>query len=297
MDWDKLRIFHSVADAGSFTHAGETLNLSQSAVSRQIGALEENLGVMLFHRHARGLILTEQGETLYRTAHDVSARLAMTEAMITDAAEKPRGELKVTTTVGFGSTWLTPRIREFTEHYPDVMLHLILDDRELDLGMREADIAIRMHEPVQGDLVKRKLVRVHRHIYASPEYLSRNGTPATIEDLADHKLIVYGEEAPTVLADVNWLLTLGDKRSKKRLNPTLKVNNIYGTLLAVESGVGIAGLPDYIVQGHSRVTRIIPEVEGPAFDTFFVYPEELRHSKRVAIFRDFLVRKVQGERF
>ncbi|MCE2492582.1 MAG: LysR family transcriptional regulator [Alphaproteobacteria bacterium] len=297
MDWDKLRIFHSVADAGSFTHAGETLNLSQSAVSRQIGALEENLGVMLFHRHARGLILTEQGETLYRTAHDVSARLAMTEAMITDAAERPRGELKVTTTVGFGSTWLTPRIREFTEHYPDVTLHLILDDRELDLGMREADIAIRMHEPIQGDLVKRKLVRVHRHIYASPEYLSRNGTPATIEDLADHKLIVYGEEAPTVLADVNWLLTLGDKGSKKRLNPTLKVNNIYGTLLAVESGVGIAGLPDYIVQGHSRVTRIIPEVEGPAFDTFFVYPEELRHSKRVAIFRDFLVRKVQGERF
>ena len=296
MDWDKLRIFHSVADAGSFTHAGETLNLSQSAVSRQIGALEENLGVMLFHRHARGLILTEQGETLYRTAHDVSARLAMTEAMITDAAEKPRGELKVTTTVGFGSTWLTPRIREFTEHYPDVTLHLILDDRELDLGMREADIAIRMHEPVQGDLVKRKLVRVHRHIYASPEYLSRNGTPATIEDLADHKLIVYGEEAPTVLADVNWLLTLGDKGSKKRLTPTLKVNNIYSTLLAVESGVGIAGLPDYIVQGHSRVTRIIPEVEGPAFDTFFVYPEELRHSKRVAIFRDFLVRKVQGER-
>ncbi len=297
MDWDKLRIFHSVADAGSFTHAGETLNLSQSAVSRQIGALEEGLGVMLFHRHARGLILTEQGETLYRTAHDVSARLAMTEAMITDAAEKPRGELKVTTTVGFGSTWLTPRIREFTEHYPDVTLHLILDDRELDLGMREADIAIRMHEPVQGDLVKRKLVRVHRHIYASPEYLSRNGTPATIEDLADHKLIVYGEEAPTVLADVNWLLTLGDKGGKKRLKPTLKVNNIYGTLLAVESGVGIAGLPDYIVQGHSRVTRIIPEVEGPAFDTFFVYPEELRHSKRVAIFRDFLVRKVQGERF
>ena len=297
MDWDKLRIFHSVADAGSFTHAGETLNLSQSAVSRQIGALEEGLGVMLFHRHARGLILTEQGETLYRTAHDVSARLAMTEAMITDAAEKPRGELKVTTTVGFGSTWLTPRIREFTEHYPDVTLHLILDDRELDLGMREADIAIRMHEPVQGDLVKRKLVRVHRHIYASPEYLSRNGTPATIEDLADHKLIVYGEEAPTVLVDVNWLLTLGDKGGKKQLKPTLKVNNIYGTLLAVESGVGIAGLPDYIVQGHSRVTRIIPEVEGPAFDTFFVYPEELRHSKRVAIFRDFLVRKVQGERF
>lgn len=297
MDWDKLRVFHVVAEAGSFTHAGEQLNLSQSAVSRQISALEDNLGVALFHRHARGLILTEQGELLYRVAHDMSARLAMTEVMITDAREKPRGELKVTTTVGFGSTWLTPRIREFTEHYPDVTLHLILDDRELDLGMREADVAIRMHEPVQPDLVKRKLVRVHRHIYASPEYLSRNGTPSTVEELSEHKLIVYGEEAPTVLVDVNWLLTLGDSRSQERLKPILKVNNIYSTLLAVESGVGIAGLPDYMVQGHSRVTRIMPDIEGPAFDTFFVYPEELRHSKRVAIFRDFLVRKVQGEQF
>lgn len=297
IDWDKLRVFHAVAEAGSFTHAGEALNLSQSAVSRQISGLEESIGMMLFHRHARGLLLTEQGEMLYRTAHDMSARLAMTEAMITDAAEKPRGELKVTTTVGFGSTWLTPRIREFTEHYPDVTLHLILDDRELDLGMREADIAIRMHEPVQGDLIKRKLVRVHRHIYASPEYLSRNGTPSTIEELVDHKLIVYGEEAPTVIADVNWLLSLGDKATNMRLKPSLKVNNIYSTLLAVESGVGIAGLPDYMVQGHSRVTRVIPDVEGPAFDTFFVYPEELRNSKRVAIFRDFLVRKVKDEQF
>lgn len=297
MDWDRLRVFHAVAEAGSFTHAGETLNLSQSAVSRQISGLEDSMGIMLFHRHARGLILTEQGEMLYRAAHDMSARLAMTEVMLTDAAEKPRGELRVTTTVGFGSTWLTPRIREFTEHYPDVTLHLILDDRELDLGMREADIAIRMHEPIQGNLIKRKLVRVHRHIYASPEYLSRNGTPTTIEELANHKLIVYGEEAPTVIADVNWLLTLGDGATNRRLKPSLKVNNIYSTLLAVESGVGIAGLPDYIVQGNSRVTRVITELEGPAFDTFFVYPEELRNSKRVSIFRDFLVRKVKGEQF
>ncbi len=297
MDWDRLRVFHSVAEAGSFTHAGEVLNLSQSAVSRQISGLEESMGMMLFHRHARGLILTEQGEMLYRAAHDMSTRLAMTEVMLTDASEKPRGELRVTTTVGFGSTWLTPRIREFTEHYPDVTLHLILDDRELDLGMREADIAIRMHEPVQGDLIKRKLVRVHRHIYASPEYLSRNGTPTTIEELADHKLIVYGEEAPTVIAHVNWLLTLGDSAANRRLKPTLKVNNIYSPLLAVESGVGIAGLPDYMVQGHSRVTRVMPDLEGPAFDTFFVYPEELRNSKRVSIFRDFLVQKVTGEQF
>src|SRR5271169_4006670 len=128
MDWDKLRIFHSVAEAGSFTHAGEALNLSQSAVSRQISALEESLKTSLFHRHARGLILTEQGEVLYRTAHEVFAKLAMAEAMLTDSKDRPRGELKVTTTVGFGSTWVAPRIKEFIELYPDVAVNLVLND-------------------------------------------------------------------------------------------------------------------------------------------------------------------------
>src|SRR5204863_5423976 len=128
MDWDKLRVFHAVAEAGSFTHAGEALNLSQSAVSRQISALEESLSVPLFHRHARGLILTEQGELLYRTAREVFAKLSMTEAMLSESREHPRGPLKVTATVAFGSTWLTPRIREFLTIYPDIQLSLLLDD-------------------------------------------------------------------------------------------------------------------------------------------------------------------------
>ena len=118
MDWDKLRVFHAVAEAGSFTHAGEALNLSQSAVSRQISALEESLSVPLFHRHARGLILTEQGDLLYRTAREVFSKLAMTEAMLTESKDRPKGPLKVTTTVAFGSSWLTPRMREFLVLYP-----------------------------------------------------------------------------------------------------------------------------------------------------------------------------------
>src|SRR6202789_1529223 len=91
MDWDKLRVFHAVAEAGSFTHAGEALNLSQSAVSRQISALEESLHVPLFHRHARGLILTEQGELLFNTARDIFAKLGLTEAQITESRERPQG--------------------------------------------------------------------------------------------------------------------------------------------------------------------------------------------------------------
>jgi len=115
MDWDKIRIFHAVAEAGSFTHAGDTLNLSQSAVSRQISTLEQSLNVPLFHRHARGLILTEQGEDLYVTAHEVFHKVTMTEARLTESKERPEGPLKITTTIGFGSIWLTPRIKEFME--------------------------------------------------------------------------------------------------------------------------------------------------------------------------------------
>ena len=294
MDWDKLRVFHAVAEAGSFTHAGDTLNLSQSAVSRQISALEQSLKVPLFHRHARGLILTEQGEMLYRTAHDIFGKLAVAEAVLRDSKERPRGEIKITTTVGFGSTWLTPRMQELLEMYPELTVNLILSDRQLDLSMREADIAIRFGAPTQPDLIQRKLLTVHHHLFASPEYLKKYGTPQKPSDLKNHRLIVYGEAPPLPIANINWMM---DFVGSDSVRPVLRVNNIYGLLLAAESGLGIAALPDYIVRGQSKLVAILPDIETPEFDAYFIYPEELRHSKRISVFRDFLVRKVADWQF
>ena len=296
MDWDKLRIFHAVAEAGSFTHAGEVLNLSQSAVSRQIGTLESGLGVALFHRHARGLILTEQGELLFQTTKEVSHKLVMTEAMLGESKERPRGPLKITTTVAFGSIWLTPRMKEFTELYPEIRVNLVLDESERDLSMREADVAIRMVPPRQPDLIQRHLMTMHFHVYASPEYLKKYGTPEKPEDLADHMLIVYGEDMEPPVANVNWLLEAG-RKPKDRDRALLKVNNIYGIYRAVQSGVGIAALPDYTIRQASQLVRILPELEGPSYDAYFVYPAELRHSKRIIVFRDYLIRKIAESRF
>jgi len=296
VDWDKLRIFHAVAEAGSFTHAGETLNLSQSAVSRQVSSLEEEVATDLFHRHARGLTLTAQGEILFRTAHEMAAKLAITETLLSDASDNPKGELKITTTVGLGSTWLTPRLAEFLELYPDITVHLVVDDRELELGMGDADVAIRLREPVQSDLVRRRLVTVHNHIYASPGYLEKHGTPQKVEDIDGHNLIIYGDQAPSVLQDVNWLMRVGSD-GKNRRRPLVKVNNIYGVLRAAEAGVGIAALPDYMIRPEMKLTRILPEIEGPSFDTYFVYPEELRKSKKISVFRDFLIQKVAEAKF
>jgi DNA-binding transcriptional LysR family regulator len=291
MDWDKLRIFHAVAEAGSFTHAGEALNLSQSAVSRQISALEESVSVPLFHRHARGLILTEQGELLYRTAHEVFAKLAMAEAQLSESKDRPKGQLKVTTTVALGSTWLTPRMGEFLEVYPDVTVDLLLDDRELDLSMREADVAIRMAPPRQPELIQRHLMTVHMHVYASPTYIKRYGLPKSADELDNHKVIVYGEETRPPVPDTNWLLRVGMKGEGRR-RPCLTVNNVYAIQRAAEAGLGLAALPEFIVLGNSNLVRVLPEVEGPRIDAYFVYPEELRNSKRIQVFRDFLLRKV-----
>ncbi len=296
MDWDKLRIFHAVAKAGSFTHAGESLRLSQSAVSRQIGALENTLRVSLFHRHARGLILTEQGELLYRTANEVFTKVATTEAMLTEGRERAKGPLTVTATIGFSTVWLTPRIIEFLDLYPEISVTLIADDRELDLAMREADVAIRMRAPVQPDLVQRHLMTVHVHAYASPAYLEEWGTPTRPEDLDQHRLIVYGEGPLRQITDPNWLLRGASGQTPHR-RAALRVNNILAMLNAVESGLGIAALPDYIVEDHGSVVRVLDELSGPEIEAYMVYPEELRRSIRITAFRDFLIENVKKSRF
>lgn len=288
MDWDKLRIFHAAAQAGSFTHAGETLHMSQSAVSRQVSALEHEIGVSLFHRHARGLLLTEQGELLYRTAQDVLRKLEAVQAHLTDSKEKPSGLLRVTTTVGLGSTWLTSRLNEFVELYPDVELQILLSDDELDLSMREADVAIRLRQPVQPDLIQRKLFTVHFHLYASPAYIQRFGSPATIEDLDTHRIVMFGEPAPAYLREMNWLETAGLPEGQRRRS-TLRVNNVVAIKRAVQRGIGIAILPDYLIEPDSGLVQLIPEAEAPSFDTYFVYPAELRNTARITAFRDFLL--------
>ncbi len=290
MDWDKLRVFHAVAEAGSFTHAGDTLNLSQSAVSRQISALEEALQVPLFHRHARGLILTEQGESLNRTVRDVFAKLAMTEALLTESKEKPAGRLKVTTTVGFGEIWLAPRLTAFLEAYPEVSISLLLDDAELDLAMREADVAIRMHPPKQPDLVQRHLTSLQWHVCASPDYLKKHGVPQRPEELDAHKLIMFGSHHPPI-SDVNWLAEVGRRPGNPR-RAVLEVNSTHAVLMAIRSGLGIGALPDYVVNENPDLVRVLTDLKGPKVDVYFVYPEELRNSKRVAVFRDFLLSRL-----
>ena len=295
MDWDKLKVFHAAAEAGSFTHAGEHLGLSQSAVSRQVSALEGELGVSLFHRHARGLILTEQGDLLFRTAHDVFMKLEAARAKLTDSKERPNGDLKVTTTAGIGVNWLTPRLGEFLDLYPDIRITLIVTDEELDLSMREADVAIRLRQPQQPDLIQRKLFSVKFHAYASPEYLKRRGTPRSVEDIDIHPIIMLGGTVPQHLRNRDWLVQAGRDGKPQRV-PALIINNVLGVLRACQEGFGIAMLPDYLIE-DSGLVQLFDEADAIQLDAFFLYPEELKNVARVQVFRDFLVSKAQRWRY
>ena len=288
MDWDKLRIFHAVADAGSLTHAGDTLHLSQSAVSRQIRALEEGLNTTLFHRHARGLILTEQGELLFDATKHMTKRLDAAAARIRESEEEVFGELRVTTTIGFGSLWLAPRLPALYEKYPDLNIDLMLEERLLDLPMREADVAIRMKEPSQADLIRRRLMTINMRLYASPEYLAAHGTPATTDDLAQHRVISQNATSAHVSAGAILVREL----MSYSVGSTLTVNNYFGVLQAVIHHLGIVVLPDYLTQDFPQLVRVLPDIQSAEVPVFLAYPEELRQSKRVEVFRDFVAEEV-----
>lgn len=294
LDWDRIRIFYAVAEAGSFTQAGENLNLSQSAISRQVSALERELKIPLFHRHARGLILTEQGELLYRTARDIHQKLDATQTRLTDNKERPSGLLRVTATVALGSIWLSRRIPEFMDLYPDIHIQLILDDRELDLTMREADIAIRLRRPEQANLIQRRLFVIHFQIYASVDYIKKFGEPRTMEDLDHHRLLAVGGDAPSYLSNVHTLSTVGHKNGQPPRPYHLVVNNLSALKCAVEAGAGIALLPGYVSEGsHNLKSIIVRDVETPSLDTYLVYADEMRSVARLQAFRDFLVASAQ----
>ncbi|MDF2370044.1 MAG: LysR family transcriptional regulator [Rhizobiaceae bacterium] len=296
LDWDKLRIFHAAAEAGSFTHAAEKLHLSQSAISRQVSALEQDIGAPLFHRHARGLIKTEQGEMLYRTAHEVLLQLEAVRAKLSETTDSPSGKLRVTTTVGLGSGWLTDRMQEFCELFPDIQVQLLLDNEEVDVNMRHADCAIRLRQPQQPDLIQRKLFTVHMHVYAAASYLNRYGKPEQVDDFDKHRIITFGEPAPNYLLDVNWLEVAGRPLGDPRA-PQLQINNMPSIKRAAQLGIGIAMLPDYMVGHDAGLVQLDIDSDVPSFSCFFCYPEELRGSAKLKAFRDFLISKARNWKY
>lgn len=294
MDWDKLRVFHAVALAGSFTKATETLNISQSAISRQVNILEAELGTPLFLRVARGLVLTEAGEALRGTVLNVFSKLAMVEGAIADLKDYPRGHIQVATSLSFGSMWLAPRLQEFLDEYPDISVNLLLTDIEVDLNMREADVAITVFPIENPDVVQAEPSPYRFRIYASRSYLTKYGTPQTPKDLDHHRLIVFGKEMPHLYSNLDWLLTIG---AQKPRTPYLVTNNAQAIYEAVRTGIGIAAIHKYMVGDDPEMVEILLDVPRPTAYRHISYPKQLANLKRIHVFVDFLLKKMREKEF
>ena len=286
MDWDKLKSFYEIAISRSISKASAKLNISQSALSRQIQDLELDLKTPLFIRHQKGVRLTEQGENLFNTVNEINFSISDFEKKLLDKKTKPVGKLNVSTTVGFGSTWLTPRINKFANQYPEIDVSLIMSDEEVDLAARVADVAVRVKKPTQANLIFKKFVNFHNHIYAASEYLQKNGIPRNVNDLDKHDLICFGAGLPSPISNIDWILKIGKEGTKRR--PKFRVNSIYAMSLAIEKGGGLASLPDYMVADKPQLVRVLPNLEGPSYQTYFVYSESFKNDRRLEVFRDFL---------
>ena len=295
MDWNKLKTFYEVSLSKSLSKASLNLNISQSAISRQIQDLELDLNTPLFNRHQKGVRLTEQGENLFNTVSKIYLSVSEFEKKLQEKKTKPSGKLTINTTVGFGANWLTPRINKFIDQYPDMNISLLFSDQEIDLSTRTADIAVRVKRPTQGNLIFKKFVNFHNHIYASSTYIQNKGIPRSINDLDKHDLICFGTGLPSPVSNIDWILSIGKRKQKRR--PKFRVNSIYGICLAVENGAGIAALPDYIVAEKKNLIRVLPNLEGPSYQTYFVYPESFKNDRRLEIFRDFLFNEAKDWRY
>lgn len=290
VDWDKLKTFHAAARSGSLTRAAEDLGISQSAVSRQIAALEDRMNLPLFHRHARGLTLTEEGSVLFKMTAEIHGQIAKSLANVQNVRQLPQGVLRVSSPISLGSNWLTTVLPEFMKAYPEIEVQLILEDSEHDLMSFDVDCALRPWPSTQGDLIQRKLGKITQSLYASPSYLAEFGAPLSAEDLDNHKIVAFGELLPSKLQSSNWVLSAGRGSDQPPRQPVMSINNLHGIMRAAEAGIGLAGLPDYMIASSRRLVRILPDVRGESFDLFFVYPTELRGSAKAKVFREFLQR-------
>jgi len=253
--------------------------------------------VPLFHRHARGLMLTEQGEILFRTVGEMIAKLQATEIALTEANSKPRGPFKITVPATFGNLWLAAQMKEFTDLYPEIDVTLLCDDRELDLTQRQADAAIRFHPTKHPDLVQIPIMSLGNSLYASNDYLRVHGVPQKLSELAQHKLLGFETGLGNLpFPEVNWLYALAESRSVK-LSPSFRINSLLAMRTAVKQGMGIAALPDYLMHRTRHVSRVMADISGPVTEAWYVYPMELKNSKRIAVFRNFVTQKISESNF
>ena len=295
INWNRLTAFYHTARLGNLKHACAKLNIDQSTLSRTIQAFEETLGFKLFNRLPQGVVMTRQGEILFEVVEKVLFDIDTALLMAKEEMEIPKGTLKVATTVALASIWLVEMIPGFLETYQDIELYIIGDDERLNIKAREADVLIAPYMDHVPDLIQTYIFSCHLQLYASPKYLEKFGCPETADDLNNHRLITFGTDTIRPYSDIDWLLRVGLPSGVVR-KPYLSINSSKGASQLAEKGLGIVALSDEFPHiKELNLVKILPEIEGPVVDLYYIYPKSLQDSKRIKVFGEYLEQKIPKE--
>ena len=291
---DEMEVFAAVVEAGGFSAAARSLCLSKSAVSKQIGRLEDRLGVRLLNRTTRRLSVTEAGTTFYAACRRVLDEAETAEQAVSNLAAAPRGLLKLNAPMSFGFLHLSSAIPAFHARFPQIIVEAAMNDRFVDLIEEGYDVALRIGDLRDSSLIARRIAPCRAVLCASPDYLDRRGRPQRPEDLAGHACLLYANNANPR----EWTLTGQGGRLSVVVDGPLVANNGDVLCAAAVGGMGITRLPTFIVGPHLRDGRlevVLPTFPLPDQGIHAVYPHHRNLSVKVRVFVDFLAERFGPE--
>ena len=284
-----MKVYCSVVENDSLADAARKMNVSPSVVSKHLSALEDHLGVRLLNRTTRRLSITEEGAAYYERCKQIITDVAEAEIEVSSAHTAPRGLLKITAPVTFAHRHLTPHLPKFLDMFPEVEVQVQVNDRVVDLVDEGIDLAIRISQLKDSSLIARRLAPNRRYIAATPEYLERNGTPKSVDDLKDHRLITWPPGNP--LNDWHFLIDGVDRIIK--VKGAIAVNEGDAILTTLLAGGGLGMTQEFLAGPFVKEKKLVPLLEEIVREDnpiYAVYPSSRHLSPKVRALVDFLVK-------
>lgn len=296
-DWEKAKNFYYVAKCGSFASAARFLNISQSALSRQVIYLERHLGCPLFSRHNEGIKLTRKGHELFIMVESAFLNFkGFTRNVYVKTDGKRKRKLRISTTHAVAAYILSPVIFSYNKIHPDLVFELLIDDHLIDIMLNDVDIAIRPYDEQMRGLQQEHLFTLEKKLYTSPQYLVKYGEPRTVEDLKHHHLIAFGHPELHPYADVNWILRLGMPPGILH-EPVFTSNSVECMIEAMNNGMGIVGSYEaFNILRNSPIKNILPKVKDKKVNWYFTYPDYLKNDTAVIQLKNHLQKELSDFR-
>ena len=288
-DLNAALVLVRVVQAGSFRAAAQALGMPKTTVSRKVSELEAQLGVRLLQRTTRRLSLTDAGLAFAEEAEAAIARLEAAQEAVAELQREPRGRLRVTTAVPIGELLLAPVLAEFLQAFPAVDVLLQLTDRPVDLVAERFDVAIRAGELPDTSLIARRIGSSTYRVVASPDYLSRHGTPQRPADLSSHACLRFTRSGLEVRP--SWAFGAGARRMEVPVGGRLVSDDFVVLRTAAEQGLGIARLPGLLVHDAIQAGRLLALLEDqapPPNPLHLLHPGGGRLPARTRAFIDFV---------